>query len=199
MKLYYSPGACSLASHIVAEEEGITLDLVKVDLKAHTTEKGEDFFKINPKGYVPTLRLDDGSILTENVAILTYLGSRKATSLLVPPATTMDFTRLLEWLSYLTAELHKAFGPLFHGGDPEAAEKARQKIAMRLSFIEGALSGHEYLMRLFSVADPYLYVMLRWCARVKVDLALFPNLGAYQKRMAERPGVKAALAAEGLS
>jgi len=140
MKLYYAPGACSLASHIVACEGGLKLALEKVDLKEHRTESGKDFYDVNPKGYVPALALDDGSVLTENVALLTYLGD---TADLTPKG--MERYRLLEWLAFITSEIHKSFGPLFQGAPGDAPQKAREKIIKRLGFIEERLTG-DYLM-----------------------------------------------------
>src|SRR5438132_525284 len=140
MKLYYSPGACSLAAHILAQEGGIPLDLIKVDLKAHKTQKGEDYYAINPKGYVPALRLDDGELLTENVAVLSYIADRKPDAGLAPAAGTMERYRLLEWLAFVSTELHKSFAPLFQGGNEDAKKEAIEKIKKRLAYVDSRLA-----------------------------------------------------------
>ncbi len=194
MKLYYAPGACSLAPHIVASEGGLKLALEKVDLKEHRTESGEDFYAVNPKGYVPALKLEDGSVLTENVALLTYLGDEAG---LTPKGA--ERYRLLEWLAFITSEIHKSFSPLFQGAPDDVAQKAREKILKRLGFIEERLAG-EYLMGVaFGPADAYLYVMLRWCEKMGIDIGKLPRLSAFKARMAARPGVRAALSAEGIA
>ena len=194
MKLYYAPGACSLASHIVACEGGLKLALEKVDLKEHRTESGKDFYDVNPKGYVPALALDDGSVLTENVALLTYLGD---TADLTPKG--MERYRLLEWLAFITSEIHKSFGPLFQGAPGDAPQKAREKIIKRLGFIEERLTGDYLMGAAFTPADAYLYVMLRWCEKMGIDIAGLHRLEGFKARMAARPGVRAALTAEGIA
>jgi glutathione S-transferase len=193
MKLYYAPGACSLASHIVGSEGGLKLELEKVDLKEHKTESGKDFYGVNPKGYVPALALDDGSILTENVALLTFLGDKAD---LTPKGA--DRYRLLEWLAFITSEVHKSFAPLFQGAPDDVAQKAREKILKRLGYVEEKLTG-DYVMGVFSPADAYLYVMLRWCEKMGIDIAALPRVAAFKARMAARPGVRAALTAEGIA
>ncbi|MBV9549646.1 MAG: glutathione S-transferase family protein [Alphaproteobacteria bacterium] len=193
MKLYYAPGACSLADHIVAVEGGLTLDLEKVDLKAHITESGVDFRKINPKGYVPALELDDGSLLTENSAILAFLGDQAG---LMPEG--MDRYRALEWIGYISTEIHKSFGPLFHDSAQEVKTKAKDKIRQRLQLAEEKLSGGYLLGGKFSPPDAYLFVMLRWCDKNKIDLAAMPRLTAFKARMENRAGVSKALKQEGL-
>jgi len=194
MKLYYAPGACSLASHIVACEGGLKLALEKVDLKEHRTESGKDFYDVNPKGYVPALALDDGSVLTENVALLTYLGD---TADLTPKG--MERYRLLEWLAFITSEIHKSFGPLFQGAPGDAPQKAREKIIKRLGFIEERLTGDYLMGAAFTPADAHLYVMLRWCEKMGIDIAGLHRLEGFKARMAARPGVRAALTAEGIA
>ena len=194
MKLYYAPGACSLAPHIVAAEGGIKLALEKVDLKEHKTASGDDFYAINPKGYVPALALDDGTVLTENVALLAYLGDAAGFT-----PKEMERYRLLEWLAFITSEVHKSFAPLFQGAPDDVAQKTREKILKRLGFIEEHLAG-DYLMRgAFGPADAYLYVMLRWCEKMGIDIGKLPRLTAFKGRMATRPGVRAALQAEGIA
>lgn len=199
MKLYYSPGACSLAAHIVAEEENLGLEFEKVDLKAHKTESGADYFAINPKGYVPALKLDDGRLLTENVAILQYLGDREPEDGLVPPPDSSDRYRLQEWLGYITGELHKSFAPLFKGGSDDEKKKATQNIEKRLKFVDEKLARHPYLLgAAFGVADAYLFVMLTWCDALKIDVAKFAHLSKFKDGVAQREGVKKAMRAEGL-
>jgi glutathione S-transferase len=193
MKLYYAPGACSLASHIVGSEGGLKLELEKVDLKEHKTESGGDFYAVNPKGYVPALTLDDGAVLTENVALLTFLGDKAD---LTPKGA--ERYRLLEWLAFITSEIHKSFAPLFQGAPDDVAQKAREKILKRLFFVEQRLAG-DYVMGAFTPADAYLYVMLRWCEKMGIDIAALPRMTAFKARMAARPGVRAALAAEGIA
>jgi glutathione S-transferase len=194
MKLYYAPGACSLASHIVGTEGGLGLALEKVDLKEHKTASGDDFYAINPKGYVPALALEDGTVLTENVALLTYLGDKAD---LTPKGP--ERYRQLEWLAFITSEIHKSFGPLFAKSPDEVVVKAREKILKRLGFVEERLSGDYLMGAAFSPADAYLYVMLRWCEKMGIDLAGLHRLEGFKARMAARPGVRAALQAEGIA
>ena len=199
MKLYYSPGACSLAPHIAAKEEGLVLDLVRVDLKNHRTEHGEDYRRLNPKGYVPALGLDDGSLLTENVAILPFIADQRPDSGLAPPPQTMERTRLVEWLAFLATELHKAFGPIFHHGDDTLKAEARETIEKWLVYIADRLAGHEFLMGdHFTVADAYLFVILRWSDLAQIPLGSFPPLDVYRARIAARPSVQAAMREERL-
>jgi glutathione S-transferase len=199
MKLYYSPGACSLAAHIVCEEEDLKVDLVSVDLKAHVTADGADYTAINPKGYVPALQLDDGSLLTENVAILQYLGDRAPGLKLVPPGESAERYRLQEWLAYITAEVHKAFAPLFKDGSEAEKTKAKDVVLKRLKFVDAQLASSPYLLgNAFGVADAYLFVMLLWCDKVGIDLTPFTRLTAFRSYVGARKGVQAALKAEGL-
>lgn len=196
MKLYYAPGACSLSPHIVALEAGIPVELVKVDLKAHTTESGEDYYAINPKGYVPTLRLDDGNILTEGPAIVQYLADRKPETKLAQATGTIERYWLMAWLTYIGTEIHKQFAPIFQGGADIEQAKAKKKIAERFAYADKALGSKQYLMgESFTVADAYFFVMLTWAG--KNGIALSANLKAYFDRVAQRPAVRAALAAEG--
>ena len=194
MKLYYSPGACSLAAHIVAIEGGLDLPLEKVDLKTHRTEGGVDFITINAKNYVPALELDDGALLTENTAILPYLGDKTG----LMPADGIARYRVLEWLGYITSELHKAFTPLFHGGSEHEKTEAREEILLRLGFIEDKLSGDWLMGENFSVADAYLFVILRWARTMHLDLSSMPHLLAFKARMEARASVQQALKEEGL-
>ncbi len=199
MKLYYSPGACSLSPHIVAEEAGLKLDYVKVNLKEHKTEDGGDFYAVNPKGYVPALGLDDGSVLAEGPAIVQYLADRNPDSGLAPKAGTFARYKLQEWLTFIGTELHKNFSPLFGGGSDEVKAQSREKIAKRFTYVDSELAGKQYLLGdSFTAADAYLFVMLFWAGAMKIDISSLSNLTAYRARVGARPGVQAALKAEGL-
>ena len=194
MKLYYSPGACSLAGHIVAVEGGLPLELEKVDLKTHKTEKGEDFYAINPKGYVPTLKLDDGSILAENAALLPFLGGKTGAM----PQEGMDYFHALEWIGFVSSELHKSFSPLFHGAPDEVKAKAKEKILGRLKLVEDRLTGDYLMGSAFTPPDAYLYVILRWAKAMHIDVSHLPRVAAFKVRMEGREGVQKALKEEGL-
>jgi glutathione S-transferase len=198
MKLYISPGACSLSPHIALREAGIPFDMETVDLGAKRTKSGKDFKAINPKGYVPVLELEGGQVLTEGPSIVQYIADQKPASKLAPPAGTMDRYRLQEWLNFVTSEMHKAYSPLFNPQTPDAfKEMSRTKIGGRLDFLSKSLQGKDYLMgSTFTVADAYLFVVLGWSGHVGVDLAKWPLLQAYWDRVAARPAVKAALEAE---
>ena len=197
MKLYYSPGACSLSPHIVASEAGIPLELVKVDLKAHKTESGEDFYAINPKGYVPALKLDDGSFLTEGPAIVQYLADQKPDAHLIPANGTFARYKVIEWLTFINSEIHKSFGPLFGAASDEVKAEARAKIVKRFTYVDGELAGKQYLVGdQFTVADAYMFVMLTWAHHMKIDLPA--NLAAFFGRVAQRPKVHQAMKDEGL-
>jgi glutathione S-transferase len=200
MKLYFSPGACSLSPHIVAQEAGIALELEKVDIRAKTTASGTDFLTINPKGYVPTLVLDDGQVLTEGPAIVQYLADRKPESGLAPAAGTLPRYRLQEMLGFINSELHKSYSPLFNpAASPEVRAERTQYLQKRYAVLETLLGSHPYLLGDdFTVADAYLFTVTRWAGPTKVDLSAFPNLAAFQKRVAERPAVQAAMNDEGL-
>ena len=198
MKLYYSPGACSLSPHIVAREAGLPLDLVKVDLKTKKTEDGSDYWAINGKGSVPLLELDDGTRLTEGPAIVQYLADRAPQANLAPANGTIERYKLQEWLNFITTEIHKQYGPLF---DPSASDEVkdaqRKKIGGRLDWVIKELGDKPYLTGdTFTVADAYLFTVLNWARGTKIDLP--PALQAYQKRVAERPAAQAAMKAEGL-
>ena len=198
MKLYISPGACSLSPHIVFREAGIPFDMETVDLGTKRTKSGKDFKAINPKGSVPVLELEGGQVLTEGPAIVQYLADQKPASKLAPPAGTMDRYRLQEWLNYVTSEMHKAYSPLFNPKTPDAyKETSRTNIGNRFDFLSKSLQGKDYLMgSTFTVADAYLFVILGWSGHVGVDLAKWPVLQAYWDRIAARPAVEAALDAE---
>lgn len=200
MKLYYSPGACSLSPHITAREAGIDLELVKVDGKTKKTADGADFWAVNPKGYVPALQLDDGQVLTEGPAIVQYLADQKPDANLAPANGTMDRYRLQEMLGYINSEIHKTFSPLFTPGTtPEVRAEKEAYLKKRFAALEKTLAGKSYLFGdKFTVADAYLFTVASWAAYVKLDLSDLPNLQAFLKRAAERPAVQAALKAEGL-
>ena len=200
MKLFYASGACSLSPHIVAHEAGIELRLQKVDLKTKTIASEGDFFGINPKGYVPTLELDDGQILTEGTAIVQYLADLKPEKGLAPAAGTLARYRLQEWLGYINSELHKTYSPLFRPDTP--AETRAERLAYlskRYGVVDKHLAGRSYLLGdNFTVADAYLFTVTNWAGTVKFDLAPCPNVRAFQERIGARPAVKAAMKAEGL-
>jgi glutathione S-transferase len=199
MKLYYAPGACSLSPHIVAEEAGIHLDLEKVDLKAHKTEGGEDFYAVNPKGYVPALKLDDGTVLTEGPAIVQYLADQKPASHLAPENGTFARYKLQEWLTFINSEIHKNFSPLFGAASEEVKADSKTKIAKRFDYVNKELAGKDYLLGAnFTIADAYLFVMLTWANHVKIDLAPYSNLHVFFAKVFARPKVHAAMKAEGL-
>lgn len=200
MKLYFSPGACSLASHIALHETGLPFEIDKLNVPDKTTASGEDFMQINPKGYVPTIRLDDGSILTEGAAILQYIADRKPDSGLAPKAGTMERYRLQEWLTFIGTEIHKSYSPLFNkAATDEVKNYARNLLVKRLGYLETQLAHKPYLMgEGFTVADAYLFVVLSWSGHVGVDLDPFPRIKEYVARIGVRPAVQAALKAEGL-
>lgn len=200
MKLYFSPGACSLSPHIALAEAGLAADYVKVNLRDKKTEAGDDYLQVNPKGQVPVLSLDDGGILTEGPAIVQYIADKAPGSKLAPANGTAERYQLQEWLNMLTSELHKSFSPLFNPAMPDEAKAIfRDKVGKTLGYIDGKLAGKDYLMgSQFTVADGYLFTMLRWAVGQKFDLAQHPNLKAYFDRVGERPKVKEAMLAEGL-
>ena len=199
MKLYYSPGACSLSPHIVAREAGLPLTTVRVDTKNKKTEFGDDYRAINPKGYVPLLELDNGVRLSEGPAIVQYLADLAPAAKLAPANGTFERYQLQEWLNFITSEIHKQFSPLFDGTMPEEAkEKFRNKLAGRFDLLAGQLEGRDYLMGSFTVADAYLFTVLGWTRYTGPDLARWPVLQAYVARVAARPQVQAAMKEEGL-
>lgn len=196
MKLYYSPGACSLSPHIVANEAGIPLELVKVDLKTHKLESGEDYYKINPKGYVPALQLDDGRLLSEGPAIVQYLGDLKPESKLIPQAG-FDRYKVVEWLAFISGEIHKNFSALFGDASDDVKADAKAKIVKRFDYVNGELSGKQFLTGdTFTVADAYLFVMTTWAHHMKI--ALPENLCKFFQHVSQRPAVFAAMKEEGL-
>jgi glutathione S-transferase len=200
MKLYYSPGACSLSPHIALLEAGLPYELVKVDLRTKKLENGDDFLSVNPKGQVPALALDSGELVTEGPVIVQMIADRAAGKNLAPARDSTERYKLLEWLNFITSEVHKNFGPLF---SPVLADDAKaffkDRVMGKFKYVDGALAGHDYLMgKQFTVADGYLFTMLSWADRMKFDLAAMPNLLAYKARVAARPKVKEALTKEGL-
>ena len=199
MNLYYAPGACSLAPHIVMREAGFPVELKKVDLKAKQFEGG-DYKTVNGKGYVPALRLDDGSVLTEAPVVMQYLADQKPESGLAPKAGSMERYRLQEWLNFITSELHKGMGNFFNPALTDEWRKAvTDRLSLRMDWLAKQLEGRNYLMgEKFTVADAYLFVILNWAAPSKFDLSKWPVLQEYHKRVAARPKVQEALKAEGL-
>jgi glutathione S-transferase len=200
MKFYYATGTCSLSPHIVALEAGLTLQLEKVDLKAKRTESGQDYWQINPKGYVPALQLDDGEVLTEGTAIVQYLADLKPESGLAPANGTLPRYRLQEMLGYINSELHKNYSPLF---SPDTADQVRQQrkdyLLKRYTLLNDVLAGQPYLLgESFTAADAYLFTITNWAGHVGLDLSRFAALADFQQRVASRPAVQAALVAEGL-
>ncbi|WP_426689115.1 glutathione transferase GstA [Rhodanobacter ginsengiterrae] len=200
MKLYYMPGACSLSPHIVALEAGIPLQLVKVDGKTRRTENGDDFLQINPKGYVPTLQLDSGEILTEGPAIVQYLADQKPESALAPANGTLPRYHLQEMLGYINSELHKTYSPLFNPAtSAETREERKQYLRKRYAMLDALLARQDWLLGgNFTAADAYLFTVTNWAKHVDLDLSGFTSLAAFQQRVAARPMVQAALSAEGL-
>lgn len=200
MKLYYTPGACSVSPHIALCEAGIPHEIDKVDLKEKKTSTGANYMAINPKGYIPALQLDNGELLVEGAVIVQYIADQRPESGLAPKAGTMERYRLQEWLTFISSELHKTFSPLFNAAMPEDGKKIfRDRLAMRFGYVDKQLAGKDYLMGAkFCVADGYFYNMIRWARRVNLDLAAFPNVIAFEKRMEARPKVIEALKAEGL-
>jgi glutathione S-transferase len=200
MRLYTMPGACSLAANIVLREAGIPFDLVKVSHHTHKTADGVDLNEINSKGYVPALVLDNGELLTENAALLPYIADLEPSAQLAPPNGTLERYRLVEWLAFINSELHKSFSPLFAPNAPEDMKKyARGNLAKRLAWVSERLASKSYLVgERFTVADSYLFVVLSWSGHVAVDLGAWPNLKAFQERIAARPHVIEARTSEGL-
>ena len=200
MKLYYSPGACSLSPHIVLHEAGLPFTPVLASTKSHKLQDGTDYYTINPKGYVPLLELDDGQRLSEGPAIVQWIADQVPAKKLAPAAGTMERYRLQEWLNFLTSELHKSYSPLFNPAMPEEAKAIfRQRLRGRYEYIEQQLEGRDYLMGAdFSVADAYLFTVTRWAGFAGVSLDGLPRVAAYMARVQARPAVQAALKAEGL-
>jgi glutathione S-transferase len=200
MKLYYSPGACSLSPHIALLEAGLPYDLVKVDLRAKKLENGDDYLKVNPKGQVPALALDNGEVVTEGPVIVQMIADKASAKNLVPARDSAERYKQQEWLNYITSELHKNFGPMF---SPVLADDAKaffkDRLMGKFKYVESQLAGRDYVMgKQFTVADGYLFTMLAWADRLKFDLSAMPNLLAYKARVGARPKVQEALTREGL-
>jgi glutathione S-transferase len=200
MKLYYSPGACSLSPHIALLEAGLPYDLVKVDLRAKKLENGDDYLKVNPKGQVPALALDSGEVVTEGPVIVQMIADKASAKNLAPARDSAERYKLQEWLNYITTELHKNFGPMF---SPVLADDAKaffkDRLMGKFKYVESQLAGRDYVMgKQFTVADGYLFTMLAWADRLKFDLSAMPNLLAYRARVGARPKVQEALTREGL-
>jgi glutathione S-transferase len=200
MKLYYAPGACSLAPHIVAREAGIELELEKVDFATKKTESGKDFLTINPNGYVPALEYEQGKVLTEGPVIQQFLADKKPASGLAPACGTMERYRLQELLTFINSEIHKTYGALFSPNvTPEVREERLGTLRKRFGAIDQKLAGKQFLLgEKFTVADAYLFVMTSWAGHVGLDLSSLANVTAFSKRVGARPAVQAALKAEGL-
>jgi glutathione S-transferase len=199
MQLYFSPGACSLASHITAREAGLAIDLKRADTKTKKLEDGSDYFAINSKGAVPALKLDSGEVLTEGVAIMQYLADQKPESNLAPKNGTLERYRVQEWLNYVTSEVHKGFSPLWASNDQVVKDYALTNLKKKFDWLEKQLAGKKYLTGdTFTVADAYLFTVVNWANPLGIDLAPWPTLKEFQARVAARPKVQEAMIAEGL-
>jgi glutathione S-transferase len=200
MKLYYAPGACSLSPHIALKEAGIPFDLVKVDLKAKKLDDGSDYMALNPKGQIPAVGMDNGEVLTEGAVIVQMIADKVPGKKLVPAAGTTERYRAQEWLNFVSTELHKNFSPLFNPAIPDEVKAFfKDRINGKFTYVNQALAGKDYLMgSQFTVADGYLFTILRWADGQKVDISSLENLVAYKARVAARPMVQEALKAEGL-
>ena len=201
MQLYFSPGACSLASHITAREAGIPLKLERADTKTKKLVDGSDYYAVNSKGSVPALRLDDGQVLTEGVAIMQYLADQKPESNLAPKAGTLARYRVQEWLNFITSEVHKSYSPLWNAAnDPKVKEFAQANLEKKLDWVNGQLAGKQYLTGdTFTIADAYLYTVINWSYFLNLGLDKWPALKEFHARVAARPKVQEALEAEGLN
>lgn len=202
MKLYYSPGACSLAVHIALREAGLTTDLVKVDLASHRLEGGADYLAINPRGYVPLLEFGDGSRHTEVAALLQYVGDLAPATGLLPAAGTAQRFEVLKWLAFVSSELHKVFSPwLWHKETADSTRKdCKDRLALRFAELEQVFTARPYLAGgSFTVADAYAFTIVSWAPMLGMSLKAYPQLQAWMTRIAQRPAVHAALVAEGLA
>jgi len=201
MKLYYSPGACSLASHMALEEAQIPYELVRVDLGAKRTADGGNYLAINEKGYVPTLVLDDGGTLTENAVVLQFIADRNPGTALAPAHGTFARYRLGEWLNFIATEIHKGFGPLWNAKNPdEVKDAARRNLGNRLGYVAKRLASTPYLMEdTYTVADAYLFTLLNWAPKLSVDLSPWPALQQFMTRVGARPATQKAMRDEGLT
>jgi len=200
MKLYYSPGACSLSPHIALLESGLAFEPVLASTKSHKLQDGTDYYGINPLGYVPLLELDDGTRLREGPAIVQYIADQVPAKKLAPANGTLERYRLQEWLTFIGTEVHKGFSPLFNPATPDEYKTiARERLVSRLKWVDSQLEGKQYLMGdTFTVADGYLFTVTNWSRPMSIDLTPYPNLLAWRERVAARPAVQAAMQAEGL-
>jgi len=200
MKLYYTPGACSLAPHIVLREAGLPFSLEKVDIAAKRSAEGADFFAISPNGYVPALEIEPGLVLTEGPAIMQFLADKAPAARLAPVNGTLERYQLQSWLNFITAEIHKAFSPLFKPAMPQEAKALFvEQLGQRFDVVERHLARHDYLVgEGFTIADAYLFVTTNWAGYLGVELDRWPALNALRERVAHRPAVQAAMTAEGL-
>jgi glutathione S-transferase len=200
MKLYYAPGACSQAPHIVAREAGLSIDLANVRFPDKVTDDGEKLTDVNPKGAVPTLRLDDGEVLTENAVILQYLADRAPGSELALPSSGIERYRLLEWLNFIATELHKGFAPLWNPATPDDFKQAtREALGKKFDYLQEKIGEGPYILGgRFSILDAYAFAVLNWTRIHGIDIARWPGLSSYLARIAERPAVQETLRAEGL-
>lgn len=200
MKLYYAPGTCSLAPHIILRETNTPFELVKTDIRAKKTEDGRNFLDINPNGYVPVLELDDGTRLTEGAAIMQFIADRADASSIAPPNGTLERYKMQSWLNFISTELHKGFSPLFNPNMPENGKAvARENLLKRIKFVDEHLAKNEFLMgNSYTVPDAYAFAVLSWTRPLKIDISEFKNVTNYLAKIAERPAVKAAMKAEGL-
>lgn len=200
MKLYYSPGACSLSVHIILHEAGMTFTPIKAPTKTHTLEDGTDYYSINPLGYVPLLELDDGTRLMEAPALMQYIADQVPSKNLAPANATVARAQMQGWLNFVSSELHKNFAPLFNPATPaEYKPMVTEKLLSRFKWVDEQLAGKQYLMGdAFSVADAYLLNVSNWAPLVKVDISGFANLALFRAHMRQRPAVVSAMRAEGL-
>ena len=200
MKLFYKPGACSLASHIALREAGKDIELASVDLMKKRLENGDDFFAINPKGQIPALQIDADTLLTEGVAIMQYVADSAPQSQLLAPVGELERYKTLEWLNFVATELHKGFTPLFRPDTPEDFKPtARALLEKKLQYVDDTLANQQWINgQHFSIADGYLFTVLRWAVAVKLTMPAAGNIAAYMQRVAARPAVAAAMAAEGI-
>lgn len=201
MKLYYKPGACSLAPHIVACEAGLPVDLISVDLIQKKLDDGADYFAVNPNGYVPALDIGEGPVLTEASVIVQYLADQKPEARLMPQAGMVERYRAQQWLAFIATELHKQFSPLFKPNTPDATKDIQKELlAKRFGFLDEALAGKTYLMgESFTAPDAYAFTVLSWADRLKLDMSAFENIARFKAAVSARAGVQQALREEGLA
>lgn len=197
MKLYFVPGACSLAVNIALREAGLGFDMARVDLQTRKVGDGADFLAVNPKGYVPALQLDGGQVLTEVAAILQYVADQKPAAKLASPAGTIERYRVLEWLAFISSEIHKGFSPLFSPyANDEIRQYARDHLARRFDYLQNALKGDYLVADQFTIADAYLFTVVSWAGEIGLDMGRWPAVEQHRANIAKRPQVIAALQAE---